>query len=85
MCTPALSISKLFEGFIRWLSCVQEPYIELVTMVLLAGIKIVSYLFFLIHDFAWLLPPTEGIEHVEKGDGHIDEDDQGKQGVWKSR
>ena len=54
-------------------------------MVLLAGIKIVSYLFFLIHDFAWLLPPTEGIEHVEKGDGHIDEDDQGKQGVWKSR
>ena len=49
------------------------------------GIKIVSYLFFLIHDFAWLLPPTEGIEHVEKGDGHIDEDDQGKQGVWKSR
>ena len=33
----------------------------------------------------WLLwgrlPPAEGIEHPEEGDGHVDEDDQGEQGV----
>ena len=27
------------------------------------------------------LPPAEGVEHPEEGDRHIDEDDQGEQGV----
>ena len=33
----------------------------------------------------WLLwgrlPPAEGVEHPEEGDRHVDEDDQGEQGV----
>ena len=30
--------------------------------------------------WGWL-PPAEGVEHPEKGDGHVDKDDQGEQGV----
>ena len=30
--------------------------------------------------WGWL-PPAEGVEHPEEGDGHVDEDDQGEQGV----
>ena len=26
-------------------------------------------------------PPAEGVEHPEEGDGHVDKDDQGEQGV----
>ena len=41
------------------------------------------YLFFFIcNDISGVLPPAEGIEHVEEGDGNVDEDDQGEQGVW---
>ena len=29
------------------------------------------------------LPPAEGVEHVEEGDHHVDEDYQGEQGVCK--
>ena len=30
--------------------------------------------------WGWL-PPAEGVEHPEEGDRHVDEDDQGEQGV----
>ena len=36
----------------------------------------------------WLVlygSPTEGVEHVEEGDGDIDEDDQGKQRIFKGK
>ena len=29
------------------------------------------------------LSPTKGVEHVEEGDHHVDEDDQGKESIWK--
>ena len=37
--------------------------------------------FFIICPLPWLFSPAEGIEHVEEGDGDVDEDDQGEQGV----
>ena len=37
--------------------------------------------FFIRNHLPGFLPPAEGIEHVEEGDGDIDEDDQGEQGV----
>ena len=44
------------------------------------------HLFFFIHNHfccSLSLSPTKGIEHVEEGDGHVDEDNQGEQRVCK--
>jgi hypothetical protein len=37
--------------------------------------------FFIRNHLPRFLSPAEGIEHVEEGDGDVDEDDQGEQGV----
>ena len=35
------------------------------------------------HGLVLRRPPAEGIEHVEEGDGDVDKDDQGEQGILK--
>ena len=39
------------------------------------------YLIFAGRGFGLCSSPAEGVEHVAEGDGHIDEDDQGEQGI----
>ena len=54
------------------------------TLMKLKIVRDLCHLFFtLCARFRICLPPAEGVEHVDEGDGHVNEDDQREQGVCK--